>query len=589
MNSTQKKPGRRTFLKAAGLTALAATHKTGVAQDKSVPGDTPAMYRVEEEAPDNLQTLVALPPPGVLAWNRMAFGPRPGDIAAFNALGGSEMERLSAFVDQQLAPDLIDDSDLESRLADTAYRTLNKSLTQLWTEHYRADVSWSERIRPSRETLFATLTRAVYSKRQLVEVLADFWHNHFNVYGYETPTASLMVHYDRDVIRPHLLGNFRDMLEANAKSPVMLYYLDNYTSSDDGPNENYARELLELHTMGAENYLGIIPQWEVPLDSEGRPVAYVDGDVLEVARCFTGWTVSNGHWSDPTDMDTGEFFYRDFWHDRFQKYVLGEFIPADQDAMEDGLRVLDMLAEHPATARYICRKLCRRFISDNPPETLVQSAAEIFHANWESPDQIALTVRHILLSPQFATTWGEKIKRPTETIVSAMRACEAEFTLDADDSDSNSIRWQMEQTGHLLFNWVPPNGYPDERPIWQGSSPLVMSWRIINWLLRRTDDYGTFKLDVVTTTIDLVPVDQRTPRIIAQFWFQRILGYLPDNSQVDKAAAFLQRPDAYDVGDPSWDLDTPVDLATDDWPHYWQSGLRTLVAMLLMTPEFLQR
>jgi uncharacterized protein (DUF1800 family) len=558
--------------------------------DQGTPAPDSALYSSQEatvftvSAPEASALLT--PPLGVIAWNRIAFGPRPGDIDAFGLLGEDPLSRLAAFVDQQLDPNSIDDSALEARLADPAYTTLGKTLEQLWLEHYRADVAWAERIRPAMETQYAAFVRATYSKRQLVEVLADFWHNHFNVYSWDMPMAAVWVHYDRDVIRPHLLGNFRDMLEANAKSTAMLYYLDNVDSSDDGPNENYARELCELHTMGAENYLGTIQNWEVPHDGEGRPVGYVEGDVLEIARCFTGWSVANAHWTDPEDPDTGVFRYRNYWHDRFQKYVLGDFLPADQSDLKDGRDVLDKLAEHPGTATFVCRKLCRRLISDNPREEIVSSAAQVFHDNWQASDQLKLVVRHILLSEDFRNTWGEKIKRPFETVVSAMRACEADVTLEIGDFFSDVFRWLFDKTGHYPYSWGPPNGYPDFRAIWQGTTALVMTWRTLSWLLHE-EDGGFYYLDVLGATLaDFPDPGTRTPRNLADFWFQRILGYQPDVQQVTKVATLLDHSDYY-TG--SWGLDTPVDLSQDAWPHYWQSGLRSMVGLILMSPEFLQR
>ncbi|WP_456447860.1 DUF1800 domain-containing protein [Thiolapillus sp.] len=592
MDSPIHNTDRRAFLKFSGSAGvgLAAYSNLSTAAAVESAGWQPAMYRANPLR-SAASTLTPLPPLAAMTLNRAAFGVAPGDIEDFNARGASDLARLTSWVDEQLDPQSIDDSDLESRLANPAFRTLNKSLTQLWTDHYRPEnITWEERVRPAWEILYATMTRAIYSKRQLHEVMVDFWHNHFNVYAYETPNASVWVHYDRDVIRPHAFGNFRQMLEANAKSTAMLYYLDNVDSSDEGPNENYARELLELHTLGAENYLGIMNQWDVPKDSQGRPIGYVDGDVLEVARCFTGWTVANGHWSDPSDPDTGEFYYRDFWHDRFQKYVLGEFIPADQAALQDGLRVLDKLAEHPGTANYICRKLIRRLITDEPPESLVASTAAVFHANWQAPDQIAQTVRHILLSPEFRTTWGAKMKRPFETLMGAMRVCGAEITLNPDDNDSESLTWLMEKTGHLPFSWIPPNGFPDTRTTWQGSTPVIMTWHIINWLMQITDAGGHFKLDVLNQTLnapELADPANHTPRKLAAFWFERSLGYPPDASQIAKAAEMLTHSDEY-TGTP-WGLDEPIDLSQDEWPHYWQSGLRTLVALILMSPDFLQR
>jgi len=551
----------------------------------------PALYVANDQDKYHTQRApLAVPSLAVAALNRMAFGPRPGDIAAFNALGATDAARMQAYVDQQLNPAGIDDSELEARLAGPDFMTLDKSLTQLWAEHYRADgVTWEERIRPSRESYAAKFMRAVLSKRQLVEVLSDFWHDHFSIYGYDSPQQMLWSHYDNQVIRPYVLGNFREMLEANAKSTPMLYYLDNVTSSDDGPNENYARELLELHTLGAENYLGVLPRGGVPLDGDGRPVGFGAGDVQEVARCLTGWTVSNGHWSDPTDLDTGEFLYRDYWHDRFLKYVLREFIPSDQAPLADGLRVLDKLAEHPGTARFICRKLCRRLIAGNPPDSVVQSAAAVFHTNWQAADQIALTVRHILLSPEFATTWGAKHKRPFETVVSAMRACDSDINMTVGSSYFNTFRWLFDATGHRPWGWSPPNGYPDRAEIWLGSSSLVRSWRMLHWLLDGDHIATGNGLDVLQATLDapeLANPAERTPRNLAAFWYQRLLGYQPEPAQLLAAAEMLRQSDSRTtpIG-----LDDAIDLTTNSWPDYWQEGLRALVGLILTSPEFLRK
>ncbi|MGD9253679.1 MAG: DUF1800 family protein, partial [Holophagae bacterium] len=291
------------------------------------------------EAPRRIAKALPSPPlAAVIALNRMGFGPRPGDVTDFVSLGGNDAARLEAYVDQQLNPAGIDDSACSVRIAAAGFTTLNKSQAQLWQDHVEADVSWSERMQPYFEVERLTFLRAVHSKRQLVEVLADFWHNHFNVYGYEYWIGPLWSYWDRDVIRANLLGNFRQMLGAVAASPCMLYYLDNYTNTSAGPNENWARELFELHTLGAENYLGVKRQIDVPVDGTGNPIGYVDDDVFEATRCFTGWTF---------DFDTGLFEYHSEYHDHFQKTVLGSYLPPNQAALADGQDVLDAVAFHP--------------------------------------------------------------------------------------------------------------------------------------------------------------------------------------------------------------------------------------------------
>ena len=300
-----KSPGttsnRRDLLKLAALGAGAASGGLALpapaAAAAAAPGDVPPMRsRPEGRAGETPLTVPSL---AGIVLNRAAFGPWPGDIAAFNALGTSDDQRLQAWVDTQLNPAAIPDPDCDARLANSGFTTLNKTLEQLWAQHILGNPPWEVRMRPFWETQRATFIRAVYSRRQLKEVLADFWHNHFNVFGDDSIQGPVFVHYDRDVIRANMLGNFRAMLEAVARSTGMMYMLDNYTSSVTGPNENFARELFELHTMGAENYFGVMRQDDVPVDPQGRPLGYVDADVFEATRCFTGWSVANGQSGAP--------------------------------------------------------------------------------------------------------------------------------------------------------------------------------------------------------------------------------------------------------------------------------------------------
>ena len=308
-----------------------------------------------------------------LAWhaaNRLMFGPRPGDVAAIEQAG------YEAFLEEQLSPETIDDSACDAAIAALNPVTYSETWQQLYDR--RSLPNWSEVWRPLREVQQATAIRMVMSKRQLYERLVDFWHNHFNINGWEFIVRSLFTKWDL-TIRQHALGNFRALLEATASHPCMLYYLDNYLSTNAGPNENYARELFELHTLGAMNYR--------------TPGGYVDNDVYEASRCFTGWTFeTNG--SAPA---RGEFKYVRANHDRFQKIVLGHAIPNDQADLLDGRNVLDILANHPGTARFICWKLCQRLVHDDPPPSLVLSAAGVFQRAVNAPDQIKQVVMHLSL------------------------------------------------------------------------------------------------------------------------------------------------------------------------------------------------
>src|SRR5262249_33774848 len=259
----------------------------------------------------------------------------------------------------------------------------------------------------------AKLLRAVYSDRQLYEVMVDFWENHFSIFANKDDDRYLLTAYDRETIRPFAMGRFRDLLGATAHSPAMLFYLDNWRSSvprpypatatrpagvDGGLNENYARELMELHTLGVDG-------------------GYTQKDVQEIARCFTGWTIQKPN-------EQGLFLYRPGLHDDGEKMVLGhKILPGG--GIADGERVLDMLAAHPATAKFIATKLARRFISDDPPQSVIDRAAAVF---LKTDGSIRETLRAIITSPEFfsSVAYRAKVRSPLEYVAAAFRATGAE-------------------------------------------------------------------------------------------------------------------------------------------------------------------
>jgi len=326
------KINRRDFLKLMGAFAGASAAISACAPEL-VPGPDPTRTIAPPVNPTGVPPEPILPPVpmGIIALNRMGFGPRPGELEAFNALGATDDERLRAHVTQQLNPDSIDDSEFEARFAAAGFETLHKTQDELYLDHIASnpynsndDAYWEWYSKPAHELVDATFLRAVYSKKQLVEVLADFWHNHFNVYFWQDDGVPLLASYNRDVLRAHMLGNFRQMLEAVATHPSMLYYLNQNNSSDAGPNENFARELFELHTLGAENYLGVQDPNLVPKDASGLAAGYVDNDVYEAARAFTGWRVDDDIYEYEDGVEkTGRFLYYKPWHDRFNKLILG--------------------------------------------------------------------------------------------------------------------------------------------------------------------------------------------------------------------------------------------------------------------------
>lgn len=491
----------------------------------------------------------------VIDLHRMAFGPRPGDLDAWNALSGDDNARHLAYVEQQLHPETIDDSAVDQRL--TAFPSLKKSQEALWRDYYAAGGGdHTVYQRPLRETILATFVRAVHSRRQLLEVLADFWHNHFNVFAFPWEAAAVWPYYDREVIRGHVLGNFRAMLEAVASSTAMLYYLDNIRSTDAGPNENFARELFELHTLGATNYLGVRGQEEVPKDSRGRPTAYVDNDVYEAARAFTGWTTENGR-----------FVYRAEWHDRFQKQVLGLAMGPDRPDLQDGRDVLDAVAHHPGTARHIAEKLCRRLIADRPPAAVIENAAAVFLDRWEAPDQLRQVVRAILRSDEYRATWGEKSKRPFETAVALLRATDGDLPFTPDDSLTNDFLWLYRQTGHELFARQTPDGYPDTREAWNDIGSRATTWRLIGWLMEQKAG-ERYLVDAAARTPDGV----RSAADIADFWILRLLGRPMEDKERREIVRFMAQ--GY-----QGDLDLPLNEET-------RSRLQSMVALIAMSPAF---
>jgi uncharacterized protein (DUF1800 family) len=489
------------------------------------------------------------------ALNRLAYGPRPGDVERVRQMG------LAKWIDQQLNPNSIDDKTVESRL--DAYPTLRMSSKQLLADYpqqkqaekkaekqapatrtrgdaaaavvaqdTRADqaaapeaatatdtptsaspmkqsVPQSEANpitpgaggggkrgslsvdpnavpraiaddsrKPQRvveELAMAKVTRAVYSDRQLQQIMDDFWFNHFNVFAGKGDVKWLMTSYERDVIQPHTLGKFKDLLSATAKSPAMLFYLDNYLSADPnaaaraaaqraarqqarswrfggppsrpqqapkkgarGLNENYGRELMELHTLGVDG-------------------GYTQKDVTEVARCFTGWSIEK-----PKQEAT--FKFDEKLHDPDPKIVLGKKIHAG--GMKDGEQVIELLAKNPNTAKFISTKLARRFVSDNPPPALIERMAKEFHS---SDGDIRSVMKTMFYSPEFWSrdAYRAKVKTPFELVVSTARALGTDV-----DTPMPLVQWAG-RIGEPLYQCQPPTGYSDKADAWVNTGALL--------------------------------------------------------------------------------------------------------------------
>ncbi|MBX7220588.1 MAG: DUF1800 family protein [Blastocatellia bacterium] len=497
--------------------------------------------------------------------NRLGYGPRPGDVEKVRQMG------LEKYIDQQLHPEKISDTNLEARL--TEFKTLTMSqgdlmeveregrelrqqilkagakpgedgklnTTDMSTESRKeirkltqekfGDGQTKPRDIP-RELMEAKLLRAVYSERQLQEVLADFWLNHFNVFVGKGLDRVFLTSYERDTIRPHVFGKFEDLLKATAESPAMMFYLDNWQSVDPnmntklqnlanqrrpqnpnplgggrfggggrlgggnrfprnpaqlerqrerqqyqlereqaqeqkqaetaaklkkqaqgrklGLNENYARELMELHTLGVDG-------------------GYTQKDVTEVARCFTGWGINrpNGGMARAgfNTGTPGTFAYHEMAHDKGEKTVLGVKIGAG-GGKNDGEKILHMLAQHPSTARFIATKLARRFVSDNPPQTLIDAAAETFR---KTDGDLTAVYRTIFTSPQFLAkdSYRAKVKTPLELVASSLRATNANV------SDARVAVVILSRLGMPLYGWQPPTGYPDTADHWVNTGALL--------------------------------------------------------------------------------------------------------------------
>jgi uncharacterized protein (DUF1800 family) len=407
------------------------------------------------------------------ALSRLAYGPRPGDVERLAATG------VMSWIDRQLAPERIDDRKLAER--ERQFTILDYDRGDLAAMYVQAQRERRERKRvadapqdsaptPAQrkgrrlagEFADLAVVRAIGSERQLYEVMVDFWFNHFNVYLGKGADRFLVPDYVEHAIRPNAMGKFADLLIATAKSPAMLFYLDNWQSvapgsappfplsarrtggqgvrtAPKGLNENYARELLELHTVGVDG-------------------GYTQQDVIAVARIFTGWSIRR-------PQQGGDFEFRGWAHDTGEKQVLGVRFPSGH-GMDEGMRLLKLLANHPATMHHVSRQLCQRFVSDDPPDGCVDDAV----AAWKRSDgDIRQVLRAIFHGPDF---WApehvsNKVKSPLEFVVSAARAVAAE------PDTSPRLAQVVARLGQPLYLHVAPDGYPEREDAWVNSGALL--------------------------------------------------------------------------------------------------------------------
>ena len=500
--------------------------------------------------------------------NRLGFGARPGDVEKVKAIG------VSKYIEQQLNAPVTDKAEVAARLKN--FEVLNMETAEIFAKYPNggallrqlegrgrnnqtaampnnnqampnAEASEDEQrarqqkireyyqkynLRPpaqiTQQMQASRIIRAVYSENQLQEAMTDFWLNHFNVYAGKAAVRWFIPSYERDVIRPNALGNFKDLVRGTAQHPAMLFYLDNFQSmspnaqiggnnrqiqrlqkalengqipprmrenlknrglSDEqieqrvkqaqnmakkpkqqrGINENYARELMELHTLGVDG-------------------GYTQKDIVEVARAFTGWTIADprGYRSAaandikgvesrrlnrlqkqmgvPEDIESGEFYFNEKWHDGGEKTILGNKI--NEGGIKDGLKVIDVLAAHPSTAKFIAKKLAVKFVSDNPGEALVARVAQAFQ---KSNGDIKATLRALFNDKEFFApeNYRAKIKTPFELLASSLRA------LDADVKASPALVGLLGKMGEPLYGYIAPTGYPDTAEDWVNTGALL--------------------------------------------------------------------------------------------------------------------
>jgi uncharacterized protein (DUF1800 family) len=553
------------------LVGLLGAACTAAPARSASPPATPPPVSATRAAALSLPTSSLGPDQRILhALNRLGYGPRPGDLERVRQMG------LATYIERQLDPRAIPDPAVEQALV--AYPVLTQSTVALVRDYPPPTPQLRQRLASgemSRQEVMeaypaerrpavitaqmqaARITRAIGSDRQLEEVMVDFWFNHFNVYAQKGAVRWMLPAYEREAIRPHALGRFRDLVLATARHPAMLFYLDNWLSTradlvvSAGPNagrrmglnENYARELMELHTLGVDG-------------------GYTQQDVIEVARCFTGWTIDR-------PQQGGGFVFRPLAHDRGAKRVLGQVIPAG-GGQQDGERVIEILVRHEATARFIATKLARRFVSDDPPPALVERTAAAFR---RTDGDIRAVLATIFTSPEFwsADAYRAKIKTPLEVVASAVRALDGRIAPGVDAAGGGiPLAREVARLGEPLYEAQPPTGYPDRAEAWVNTGALLGR---MNFALGLA--HNRFRGTRVDVAGFLANTDRSQPALV----LDRLLAVLLHGEASGQTRVVL----ATHLESPEITRTTAYDRVAKD------TDVEKLAALVLGSPEFQRR
>jgi uncharacterized protein (DUF1800 family) len=532
--------------------------------------------------------LPSTPDPIRVALNRVTFGARDLDVAFVASMG------WEAWLADQLSPPTGDEPDLAAHLAaqtmpisypapdpvtqplgswkatneNRPLNTINLSVPELWYIATRAgrEVSFAERLRVRQELAAATWIRNAHSRYQLREFMVDFWHNHFNIGKNENELATtLLPAYDRLVIRPHVFGNFRAMLEATATSTSMLLYLDNYLSNAVLPNENYAREIMELHTMGEGAYLGVGNTGPTPTYDDGTPKGFTDQDVINASRALSGWTIRfNQRVGNSTLGSTGEFIYNDAQHNTQATTILGESIAALTAPQAQGHRFLDLIATHPATGPFIVNKICRRIFGETYVSGAVSRGVAAWNANKAAPDQIARVLRAILADgPDVFTAVSSKVRRPYERILALLR------TTDMVVNAATAMTGVLDPLNDGLFAWQAPDGRPDSSGYWLATGATLSTWNLMFQI--------PYWPQIETSLAAQTPLSATTPQDIVEYWLGRMIGAAPSTSSMNVL-----------IGDQSGASGVPAARLTHN-PLTTEYAHRRLVALIATIEQFTLR